>query len=119
MDTKPLVWIGKSREDLKKFPEAVKDVAGFALYKAQMGGKHPAAKPLTGFHGAGVVEIVENYSGNTYRVIYTTRLEGAIYVLHAFQKKAKTGIETPKQEIDLINSRLKRASEYHELRFKK
>lgn len=119
MDTKPLVWIGSSGEDLRKFPEAVKDVAGFALYKAQMGGKHPAAKPLKGFHGAGVVEIAENYSGNTYRVIYTTRMEGAIYVLHAFQKKAKTGIETPKKEIKLINSRLKTASEYHELRLKK
>ena len=119
MDMKPLVWIGSSKEDLKKFPEAVKDVAGFALYKAQMGGKHPAAKPLKGFNGAGVVEIVENYSGNTYRVIYTTMLKGAIYVLHAFQKKAKTGIETPKQEIDLINSRLKTALEYHELQFKK
>jgi phage-related protein len=119
MDAKPLLWIGNSKDELKQFPEAVKDVAGFALFKAQMGGKHPAAKPLKGFHGAGVVEIAENYSGNTYRIIYTTKLEGAIYVLHAFQKKSKTGIETPKQEIDLINSRLKIASEYHELRFKK
>lgn len=119
MDVKPLIWIGSSREELKNFPETVKDVAGFALYKTQMGGKHPAAKPLKGFHGAGVVEIAENYSGNTYWVIYTTRLEGAIYVLHAFQKKSKTGIETPKQEIDLINSRLKTALEHHELRFKK
>ena len=119
METKPLVWIGSSREDLKKFPDAVKDVAGFALFKAQMGGKHPAAKPLKGFHGAGVVEIVENYSGNTYRVIYTTRMEGVIYVLHTFQKKSKTGIETPKQEMDLINSRLKTASEHYESRFKK
>jgi phage-related protein len=119
MNTNPLIWIGSCREDIKKFPEAVKDVAGFALYKAQMGGKHPAAKPLKGFHGAGVIEIVENYSGNAYRIVYTTRLEGAIYVLHAFQKKAKTGIETPKQEIDLINNRLKAASAYHELRFKK
>jgi phage-related protein len=119
MDVKPLIWIGSSKEDIRKFPDEVKDVAGFALYNAQMGGKHPAAKPLKWFHGSGVVEIVENYSGNTYRVIYTTKLEGAIYVLHAFQKKAKTGIETPKQEIDLINSRLKTALDDHELRLKK
>jgi len=76
-------------------------------------------KPLKGVHGAGVVENAGNYYGNTYRVIYTTRLGGAIYVLHAFPKKSKTGIETPKQKIDLINSRLKTTSEYHELRFKK
>jgi phage-related protein len=119
MDAKPLVWIGSSREDLKKFPEEVQDVAGFGLHKAQMGSKHPAAKPLKGYHGAGVVEIIDNYSGNTYRIIYTTKLEGVIYVLHAFQKKAKTGIETPKQEIVLINSRLRIAIEHHKLRFKK
>lgn len=119
MDTKPLVWIGSSRDDLKKFPDEVRDVAGFGLYKAQMGGKHPAAKPLKGYHGAGVVEIVDNHSGNTYRIVYTTKLEGVIYVLHAFQKKEKTGIETPKQEIDLINNRLRLAIEYHKLRFKK
>jgi len=82
-------------------------------------GKNPAAKPLKGYHGAGVVEIVDNHSGNTYRIVYTTKLEGVIYVLDAFQKKAKTGIETPKQDIDLINNRLKTAIEYHKLRFKK
>jgi len=119
MDIKPLFWIGSSRDDLKKLPDEVQDVAGFGLYKAQMGGKHPAAKPLKGYHGAGVVEIVDNYSGNTYRIVYTTKLEGVVYVLHAFQKKAKSGIETPKQEIDLINSRLKTAIEYHKSRFKK
>lgn len=118
-NAKPLIWIGNSKESLIKFPAEVKDVAGFALYCAQIGGKHLAAKPLKGFRGAGVLEIVDNYSGDTYRIVYTTKLEGIIYVLHAFKKKSKSGSETPKQEIDLINSRLKTAMEYHASRFNK
>lgn len=110
---KPVVWIGGSRSDLASFPEDVKDAIGYALYIAQRGGKHADAKPLQGFGGAGVLEIVEDHAGDTYRAIYTVRLAGRIYVLHAFQKKSKTGIKTPKAQIELIRSRLKRAEEEH------
>lgn len=110
---KPVVWIGSAKADLRTFPEEVKDAIGFALYVAQQGGKH-AAKPLRGFGGAGVLEIVAHQDGDTYRAVYTVRLSGRVYALHAFQKKSKTGRETPKAEINLIKSRLKRAEEEHE-----
>ena len=110
---KPVVWIGSAKGDLGTFPEEVKDSIGFALYVAQQGGKHADAKPLRGFGSAGVLEIVEDHDGDTYRAVYTVRLAGRVYVLHAFQKKSKTGIETPKAEINLIKSRLKRAEEEH------
>ena len=110
---KPVAWIGSSRSDLSSFPEDVKDAIGYALYIAQRGGKHADAKPLRGFGGAGVLEIVEDHAGDTYRAVYTVRLAGRIYVLHVFQKKSKTGITTPKPEIELIKSRLKRAEEAH------
>jgi len=110
---KPVVWIGSAKADLRAFPEEVKDSIGFALYVAQQGGKHPDAKPLRGFSGAGVLEIVEDHRGDTYRAVYTVRLAGRVYVLHAFQKKSKAGIQTPKAEINLIKSRLKRAEEEH------
>ena len=86
----------------------VQDHMGYALYVAQQGGKHRDAKPLTGFGGAGVVEIVKDYRGDTFRAVYTLRCEEAVYVLHAFQKKSKTGIATPKSEMELIRQRLKR-----------
>lgn len=111
--TKPVVWIGSSRMDLASFPEDVKDAIGYALYIAQRGGKHADAKPLRGFGGAGILEIMEDHAGDTYRAVYTVRLAGRVYVLHAFQKKSKAGIKTPKPEIDLIRSRLKRAEEEH------
>ena len=77
------------------------------MNEAQLGGKHhPKAKPLKGFHGSGVVEIADDYDGDTYRAVYTVRWSDAVYVLHAFQKKSKTGIKTPKQDIDLIKQRL-------------
>jgi phage-related protein len=98
---------------LRTFPGEVKDSIGFALYVAQQGGKHSDAKPLRGFSGAGVLEIIEDHRGDTYRAVYTVRLAGRVYVLHAFQKKSKIGIETPKAEINLIKSRLKRAEEEH------
>lgn len=82
---------------------------GYALYVAQQGGKHRDAKPLKGFGGAGVVEIVTHVEGDTFRTVYTVRLAGAVYVLHAFQKKSKTGTATPKQDLDLIKKRLKEA----------
>jgi phage-related protein len=110
---KPVVWIGRSRTDLAFFPEDVKDAIGYALYIAQRGGKHADAKPLRGFGSAGILEIIEDHAGDTYRAVYTVRLAGRIYVLHVFQKKSKAGIKTPKPEIELIRSRLKRAKEEH------
>ena len=110
---KPVEWVGKSLEDLKDFPEEVQQVVGYALYLAQCGEKHPSAKPLKGFKGTGVLEVVEDFDGDTYRAVYTVKLAGIIYVLHAFQKKSKQGIATPKQDIELIETRLKRAKEHY------
>jgi len=110
---KPVIWIGSAKSDLSAFPEEVKDSIGFGLYVAQQGGKHPDAKPLKGFAGARVLEIIEDYDGDTYRAVYTVRLAGRVYVLHSFQKKSKSGISTPKPEVNLIKSRLKRAEEEH------
>ncbi|MEG4046635.1 type II toxin-antitoxin system RelE/ParE family toxin [Microcoleus sp. Pol17_C1] len=115
---KPVEWIASSLDDLKDFPEEVQQVIGYALYQAQSGQKHPDAKPLKGFKGSGVLEVVENFDGDTYRSVYTVRFEGAVYVLHAFQKKSKHGIATPKQDIELIEARLKRAKEHHEEYYK-
>jgi phage-related protein len=95
------------------FPEEVKDLMGFALYIAQRGEKHADAKPLRSFGGAGVLEVVSNFSGDTFRAVYTIRLAGRVYVLHAFQKKSKSGSKTPKSEIDLLRSRLRRAEQLH------
>ncbi len=110
---KPLVWIGSSLKDLREFPDEVKDEMGFALYEAQCGLKPTAAKPLKGFGGAGVLEVVSDYQSDTYRAVYTVRLEERVYVLHAFQKKSKKGIATPKAEIELIKRRLRQAEELH------
>jgi phage-related protein len=112
-DIRPVAWIGSSKADLSAFPEEVKDSIGFALYMAQQGGKHHNAKPLRGFGGAGILEIVDDFDGDTYRAVYTVRFAGRVYVLHVFQKKSKTGIKTPRAEISLIQSRLKRAEEEH------
>lgn len=114
MALKLVEWIGPSLSDLRDFPEDVRRAFGQALFEAQLGGKHPAAKPLKGFGGAGVLEIVEDHDGDTYRAVYTVRLAGVIYVLHAFQKKAKRGIATPRHEMDLIRQRLRLAEEQHE-----
>ena len=104
---KPLVWVGSSHKDLKAFPSEIQHEMGYALYVAQKGDKYPKAKLLKGFPG--VMEIRSNYRTNTYRAVYTTKIGDAIYVLHAFEKKAKRGIQTPKKEIDLIKRRLKQA----------
>lgn len=109
---KPLYWIASSRKDLKAFPDEVQDVMGRALLDAQFGGKHPHAKPLKGFGGAGVLEIVEDFGGDAYRTVYTVRFDDAVYVLHAFQKKSTRGIATPTHEIDLVRDRY-RAAEAH------
>lgn len=84
---------------------------GTALNSAQLGGKHPAAKPMKGFHGAGVLEIVDDFDGDTYRAVYTVKFEDIVYVLHAFQKKSKKGVETPKSDLDLMKLRYKLAEE--------
>lgn len=118
-ERKRLFWVGSCLEDLRRFPEEVKDVIGFALHLAQTGGKHPDAKPLKGFGGAGVLEIVEDHVGDTYRAVYTVRFAGAVYALHAFQKKSKHGIATPKKEVDLVTTRLKAAEADYAKRFKR
>ncbi len=92
---------------------------GFALYLAQMGDKHPKAKPLKGFHGARVLEVVENFDRNSYRTVYTVRLNDIVYVLHAFRKKAKRGSETPKHDLELIGERYAQARETHAQRFER
>ena len=106
-----LYWVGSSKKDLLALPEEVVDVFGYAFYLAQNGGKHDQAKPLKGFGSAGVLEVVEEWEGKTYRAAYTVRFDRAIYVLHVFQKKAKRGIATPKAELDLIRRRLRAAEQ--------
>lgn len=105
---KPVEWVGSSRKDLSRFPDPVKYHMGHAIYHAQAGLKHSDAKPLRGF-GSGVLEVVSSHDGDTFRAVYTVRLQTAVYVLHAFQKKAKRGIATPKAELDLIRQRLRAA----------
>jgi phage-related protein len=100
-------WIGSSYNDFRAFPDEVQDHMGYALHRAQTGAKHDDAKPLKGFGGAGVLEIVSDYVGDTYRAVYTVKFATAIYVLHAFQKKSKTGIKTPTSDLELIARRLK------------
>src|SRR5437867_408607 len=113
---KPLFWVGSSRKDLRAFPQEVRQAVGFALWQAQMGGRHMDAKVLKGFGGAGVLEVVEDHDRNTFRAVYTLRFEGAVYVLHVFQKKSKTGIKTPTAEMETIRRRLKTAEEDHAAR---
>jgi len=113
---KRVVWIGSSRRNLKSFPDDVKRAMGIALYQAQLGGKAPSAKPLSGFGSAGVLEIVDNYYTDTYRVIYTVWFGDFVYVLHAFQKKSKKGSTTPKPDVALIRARLKAAQEDYKYR---
>lgn len=116
---KPLFWIGDSRKELRTFPEQVQDVFGYALHLAQTGAKHPDAKPLKGFHGAGVLEVVEEFAGNAYRAIYSVRMGDVVYVLHAFQKKSKSGVSTPRQDMELVRSRLKLAQMHYEKEYGK
>lgn len=110
---KPLVWVGSSLKDLRDFPETVKEEMGFALYEAQCGLKPAEAKPLKGFGGAGVLEVVSDYQTDTFRAVYTVQLAGRVYVLHAFQKKSKKGIATSQGDIELIRRRLKQAEAIH------
>jgi phage-related protein len=116
-DETPLDWMGSSKKDLLAFPEPVISAFGYALGAAQLGGKHPHSKPWKG-EGGGVFEVVEDYSGNTYRAVYTVRFAEVIYVLHAFQKKSTTGIQTAKTDIALIKARLRLAQEDYRTRTK-
>lgn len=108
---KPIKWIGSAKRDLNAMPEDVKDVFGHAIDLAQAGGKHQDAKAMSGFGSAGVLEVVEDYRSDTYRAVYTVKFAGWIYVLHCFQKKSKNGIKTPKEDLALINVRLKAAKQ--------
>lgn len=104
---KLLEWIGSSHKDLMALPTDVRRFFGYALSLAQAGDQHDAAKVLKGFGGAGVLEIVEDDVGGTYRAVYTVKYEEAVFVLHCFQKKSKRGIATPKEDMDIIRARLK------------
>lgn len=110
---KPVAWVGSSYKDYRAFPDAVQDGLGYALYRAQTGGMHRSAKPLKGFGGAGVVEIVEDHATDTYRAVYTVKFAGIVYILHAFQKKAKKGSKTPDSEMEIVRRRLKTAEADH------
>ena len=110
-DPKPkrLVWVGSSRKDFLEFPDEVKSEMGYGLFLAQLGKRHRNAKTLSGFGGAGVVEIINDHKGDTFRTVYTVRFASSIYVLHAFQKKSKKGSATPQSDIKLVEKRLRDA----------
>jgi phage-related protein len=110
---RPLEWVGSSKSDLCDFPVPVRKAMGHCLHLVQTGETPANAKPLHGFGGASVLELVENFDGNTYRAVYTVKFADAVYVLHAFQKKSKRGGSTPKPEIDLIQQRFKTAAEHY------
>ena len=116
---KPLDFIGSSREDLREFPDDVKQDIGYALFEAQKGQKSEAAKPLKGFGGAGILEIIERFDGDTYRAVYTVKFREVVYVLHCFQKKSKSGVKTSQQDIELIQRRLKAAEEDHKAHYQR
>jgi phage-related protein len=114
---RPLLWVASSKRDYKGFPSSVQDTLGFELFLAQTGQHPPSAKLLKGL-GSGVVELIADFDGDTYRAVYTVRFREAVYVLHAFKKKSKRGIATPKGDIDLIKRRLKDAESDHAARFR-
>ena len=103
-EPKQLVWVGSSRRDLREFPPAVRRTFGVALFAVQLGEAPPDAKPLKGFGGAGVLELIEDHKGSTYRAVYTVRFATRIYVLHAFQKKSQ---KTAQRDLDLVDARLR------------
>ncbi len=111
---KKLFFVGSSQKDLRDFPEEVKDEVGVTLLKVQYGATPINVKPLRGFRGASVLEVVEDYDTNTYRAVYTVQFAGVVYVLHAFQKKAKRGIATPQQDMDLVKQRLLLAQAHYQ-----
>ena len=105
--TQPLIWIGSSLKDFRAFSDEVKSEMGYALFLAQRGGRHRKAKTFKGTGDAGIVEIMEDYRGDTFRAVYTVRFAAVVYVLHAFQKKSKAGIATPRTDIRMIEQRLR------------
>lgn len=107
---KPVRWVGSSKKDFMTFPAEVQDEMGHALYRAQLGSMHVSAKALKGFGGGGVIELVEDHQSGTYRAVYTVRFANAVYVLHAFQKKSRSGIRTDKADIELVRKRLQIAA---------
>lgn len=109
---KPITWMGSSKKDLRAFPQEVRREVGTALFWAEHGQLHPAAKPMKG-NLREVTEIVSDYEGDTFRAMYTTRIGDEVYVLHAFQKKSKKGVATPQHELDVIEGRLKAARQLH------
>jgi phage-related protein len=111
-----VVWIGSSRRDMQAMPREVRRSFGVALYAVQIGLTPPIAKVLKGFGGAGVLELIEDDAGGTYRAVYTVSYASAVYVLHVFQKKSKRGKQTSQRDIDLIRDRLKRTSEIHTMK---
>ena len=117
--TRPLIWVASAKKDYGKIPVRVQETFGFELFLAQSGQHPPSAKPLNRLGSGGVLELVEDFDGDTYRVVYTVRLVEAVYVLYAFKKKSKNGIATPKSDIDLVERRLKDAESDHAERFKK
>lgn len=116
---KSVSWIGSAYKDFRAFPDPVQDAMGFALYQAQIGGKSVNAKPLRGFGGAGVLEIITDHAHDTFRAIYTVKFATAIYVLHVFQKKSKTGVKTPAEDMELIARRLRVAEADHKMLMEK
>lgn len=116
---KRLFWVASAKKDLKALPDEVQDEFGYALHLAQTGDKHPSAKPLRGFAGAGVLEVVEEHEGNAFRAVYTVKFGQAVYALHAFQKKSSSGIATRKEDMELIKQRLKLARKHYEQEFGK
>ena len=116
LSSKPVIWIGASRRELKAFPRAVPRHIGQALFAAQFGEEYPTVKALKGFPGRSVLEIVADYNTDTWRAVYTVRFGDVIYVLHAFQKKSKKGIATPPKEIELIRQRLTAAQQHYKER---
>jgi phage-related protein len=115
-EPKPCIFIGSSLKDLKRFPAKVQNRMGFALNQVQEGDQPLAAKALKGFGGRTVLELIDDFDSDTYRAVYTVRFAGVVYVLHAFQKKAKKGISTPRQDIDLVKSRLRDAELHYRTR---
>lgn len=108
---KPAVFVGSSRRDLRDFPATVRSAIGQALFEVQLGGRPSNAKPLKGL--GGVLELRDNFAGDTYRTVYTVRFEDVVYVLHAFQKKSTSGISTPQRHMDLVRQRLRDAEVIH------
>ena len=114
----PLRWIGSSRKAYRDFPAEVQDQFGFGLFLAQTGQHPPSAKPLKGF-GSGVIELLDDHDGDTYRAVYTVRFKTAVYVLHAFKKKSKHGIATPLTDMELVKRRLRDAEIDNDLHLRK